>query len=809
MDMKLKYLLYMFLFLFISCGDEGDFKPNNLISVSDDYEAEAELARLTGAPVMDSIAIINDIYTTGEVITITTEWSKRMLVDTSGGTPRLALSIGGNTRYANYSSGDTTFFITFTYTVVAGDLDGDGIGLPSDVDFNSGVLKDYSDQEALTELASFDASGVIIDSTGASISVNSGDTYTNNTTTNLTVSAAGVTDMYITETSGCSGGGAWQAYATNPTFGITANGNRTVYIKFRNASGGESQCYNDSIIHDSLAPDDIVGISASGDGSDIASATTSWAASSDNGLSGIDHYEMAVSTSTSEAAIVGTAPWTDVGTNTTYQFNQGNSAINLGTGTYYTLLKAVDNAGNESNVVSSAPWTITLSPEKLLSLSMVNRGTDFIRIGWAYPVDNGTPIVDYQIQYKENSGDPWSTINDGVSTSRRYTHNGLVDDENYFYRVRAYNGSSYGAWSDPLEVSTLPDIDFFNAAYQAINVGGATANQLVSFADGNTIYKDGVELSTINKGDTLSIPATDFTKIEGTEPFFIAGRLGAGGNTNKANVVWATSAWVGNEFYFNHNRSNPMKVKVYAFTDSNVSITSGGAPVSSQFIASENGHTFTISSYGSYEMSSDGLIVAYTYANGNGTQYVDPKPLLPASKDIIGFASSSAKITSSTDGNAYTRYFSNNTSASGTINTGTTLTFNGSGNRYSGNSVRLKATQNIIGNSYADADGNCSAPFVPSAFQKKKFGLNVMNEWVAFASTNAASITVTEPGGATSTINLTKTGTNTNTPYRAYRTTDYPAGTLFESSDAFQMWYEPKNDTNAANDDETVMFGWD
>lgn len=313
----------------------------------------------------------------------------------------------------------------------------------------------------------------------------------------------------------------------------------------------------------------------------------------------------------------------------------------------------------------------------------------------------------------------------------------------------------------------------------------------------------------MNKGDTLSITGTDFTVVEASEPFFIAGRLGSGGNTTKANVVWATSAWVGDEFYFNHNRSNPMKVKVYAFTDSNVTITTGGSPVSSQFVAADSGYTFTISSYDSYEMVSDGLIVAYTYANGNGTLYVDPKPLLPASKDLIGYASSSAKVTSSANGNAYTRYFSNNTSASGTINTGATLTFNGSGSRYSGNSVRLKSSENIVGNSYADADGNCSAPFVPVAYQKKRFGLNVQDEWVAFASTNAAVITVTQPGGATSTITLTKTGTNTNTPYKAYSTTDYPAGTLFEASEAFQMWYEPKNDTNAANDDETVMFGWD
>lgn len=807
--MKLKLLgNILFLFIYVSCGDEGSFKPNNLISASEDFDAEAELAKSTAAPVMDSISISDSVYTTGQTLTFVTEWSKRMLVDTSGGTPRLALDIGGTTRYANYVSGDTTFFITFEYTIVAGDLDGDGIGLPSDVDFNSGTMKDYSEQDAATTVAALDTNGVIVDSTSGSILLNAGASYTNNATVTATTSALGVSDMYLTETAGCSGGGAWEAYAASTTFSVTPNGNRTVYIKFRNAGGGESRCYSDSIIHDSLAPSDPAGLSEASDGSDIASATTSWSASSDT-LSGLAYYEIAVSTSNAVGGIIASAPWTNIGNVTSYQFNQTNSAISLSTGTYYTLIRAVDNAGNVGNAVASGAWTITLSPEKLNSLSVVDRGTDFIKIGWAYPVDNGTPIFDYQIQWKDNIGDAWITQADGVSTSRRYTFSGLPDDEDYFYRVRAYNGSSYGAWSDTLSTSTLPNLPFFAGGYTAINVGGATANQLVAFEDNTTIYKDGVEITTINKGDVLSMTGTDFTVVEADQPFFIAGRLGSGGSTNKANVVWATSAWVGNDFLFNHNRSNPMRVKVYAFTDSNVSITKGGAPETSQFIPADSGHVFTISTYGSYEMSSDGLIVAYTYANGNGTQYVDPKPLLPSSKDIIGFASSSAKVSSTTAANAYTRYFSNNTSANDTVNAGTTDTFNGSGNRYSGNAVRIKASADIVANSYADADGNCSAPFVPVAFQKTRFGLNVMNEWVAFASTNATVITVTQPGGATSTITLTKTGTNINTPYKAYRTTDYPAGTLFESSDAFQMWYEPKNDTNAANDDETVMFGWD
>ncbi len=64
------------------------------------------------------------------------------------GTPRIALDVGGVTRYATYTSGTGTSSLTFTYTMVAGDVDLDGVTLTSPMQLNSGTIKDLNGNDA-------------------------------------------------------------------------------------------------------------------------------------------------------------------------------------------------------------------------------------------------------------------------------------------------------------------------------------------------------------------------------------------------------------------------------------------------------------------------------------------------------------------------------------------------------------------------------------------------------------------------------------------------------------------------------------
>jgi hypothetical protein len=833
--MNLKVILiFSILFSLYSCkGGAGDveFEPNNLVSVDQDNAAERAKALDLAPPTVLSTSISGDkTYDVGEVITVTLQFNKRTKI-TNGGSPRVPIDIGGVTRYANYVSGSTlrSHAFTFTYTIQANDLDHDGIEVLSPWDLNGSVVVDYADKPAILNYTPPTTTGILVDTSNLSFTVAQGS-ITTSSNLNLTITSSSTLEMYVSD--GCESGGSWTAFNANPIYALpTLNAVTTVYVAVGNTSGGRSACRSFTVTHDNLAPNSATGFSIAGNSSDIVSESTSWTAAVDNGPSGISHYRMAISTNNNATGIVANGGWRDIGNVLTFAIDNGATSFLTGLTNYYTLVTAVDNAGNESAIGFIGPWQIAaMSPEQITSMSLVNATDTTVKVGWPYPTDHSFPITDYTIEYKEASSPTWITISDGVKTERREELTALTPETYYHFRVRAFNGINLGAWSPTLTVETLPSIDFITTPYSAINVGGATLNQLVSLENDNQIfygnnaassYNDGTQISAdLDRGKTISVPANDFTVVTATKPFFIAGRLGSGSDTYKANVVWQTSGWIGKSFLFNHSRSNPMKVKVYSFTAGTVTVTKGGAPVAGGVaaIAADAGHVFNIPSYGSYEINSTSFIVAYGYANGNGSQYIDPKPLLPSSNDLVGVPSRTGKFSTATAG-TYDVYHSDNFSQSNqTITPGATKDISSRGTKgyYRDHALRIRASEPIVGNSYADANGSCSSPLVPVAFQKKNFALNVQAQWVAFASTNEGTVTAYEPtadglGWETPRVyNLTRVGTNNNTPTKAYETTrKFRAGTIFEGTVPFQSWYEPRNDTNAADNDETLMFGWD
>lgn len=58
------------------------------------------------------------------------------------GSPRIAIDVGGVTRFATYAAGSGTSALTFTYAVQAADFDADGITIASPLDLNGGTLAD-------------------------------------------------------------------------------------------------------------------------------------------------------------------------------------------------------------------------------------------------------------------------------------------------------------------------------------------------------------------------------------------------------------------------------------------------------------------------------------------------------------------------------------------------------------------------------------------------------------------------------------------------------------------------------------------
>ena len=80
------------------------------------------------APAVTSVAVAPDSdgrWSPGEAVTVTVGFSDEVTVDTSGGTPALAIVLGEQRREAVYSTGSGTAALRFAYTVTGGRRGGD------------------------------------------------------------------------------------------------------------------------------------------------------------------------------------------------------------------------------------------------------------------------------------------------------------------------------------------------------------------------------------------------------------------------------------------------------------------------------------------------------------------------------------------------------------------------------------------------------------------------------------------------------------------------------------------------------------
>lgn len=88
------------------------------------------------------------------------------------GTPRLTLTIGAGTAYADYVSGTGTKNLVFSYTVLIGDNDSDGIAVAGSVDLNGGTLIFTGTnglENCVTTFTAPNTSGIKIDNTAPTI----------------------------------------------------------------------------------------------------------------------------------------------------------------------------------------------------------------------------------------------------------------------------------------------------------------------------------------------------------------------------------------------------------------------------------------------------------------------------------------------------------------------------------------------------------------------------------------------------------------------------------------------------------------
>lgn len=109
-----------------------------------------------------------DTYAAGELLEFKVTFDGMVEVT---GAPRIALTIGGATRYAAYASGDGSDTLIFTYEVQDGDVDSNGIAAAATIDLNGGAIKDGASRNAALALPTVASIGsVLVDGAAPAVS---------------------------------------------------------------------------------------------------------------------------------------------------------------------------------------------------------------------------------------------------------------------------------------------------------------------------------------------------------------------------------------------------------------------------------------------------------------------------------------------------------------------------------------------------------------------------------------------------------------------------------------------------------------
>ena len=164
-----------------------------------------------------------------------------------------------------------------------------------------------------------------------------------------------------------------------------------------------------------------------------------WTAPSSDGGSAILSYEYRYQPSSGSFNNWATVPDSNVNTTT-------HSITGLDNGTAYTFEVRAATASNKGASASATATPVGVAPGKP-SVTVTGR-PESLYVNWTVANDGGSPITEYQVQWKSGS-DAFSAANQQTGlTSTSTLIEDLIDLTPYDVRVRAMNIAGWGDWSE-------------------------------------------------------------------------------------------------------------------------------------------------------------------------------------------------------------------------------------------------------------------------------------------------------------------------------------------------------------------------
>jgi methionine-rich copper-binding protein CopC len=310
------------------------------------------------APTVASVAVpANGTYRIGQTLSFTVNFSEAATVT---GTPQLALTIGSTTRQANYASGSGSTALVFSYTIVSGDLDTDGVALNSTnaLALNGGTIRDAVGNNATLTLNGVPSTaGILVDAVVPTVAITSSAGANNSTTTTTPIpftvtfseSVTGFIASEVTVTGGSLS--SFLGSGSTYTFNVTPSGgpvtvNIAANVAQDAAGNGNTAAPLFSITYQ--APVTVTSVTRLAL-SPTATPTVTYQVVFSGSVNGVAPGNF---TATSTSGAISGASVTGVsGTGTTYTVT-----VNTGTGNG-TLRLDVANGTNISPSVTNVPYT--------------------------------------------------------------------------------------------------------------------------------------------------------------------------------------------------------------------------------------------------------------------------------------------------------------------------------------------------------------------------------------------------------------------------------------------------------------------
>ena len=166
----------------------------------------------------------------------------------------------------------------------------------------------------------------------------------------------------------------------------------------------------------------------------VGQATLSWVAPTQTGSGDVTDYLIEFSSTSGSS-------WTTFADGVTTATSAVVTALTNGV-TYSFRVTAVNATGNSpASEVARAIVGVPTAPTGLVATA----GAGQVALRWTAPTANGgSAITDYIVEFSADSGNVWSTFDDGVSTALTATVTGLENGVTHTFRVSALNavGSS-------------------------------------------------------------------------------------------------------------------------------------------------------------------------------------------------------------------------------------------------------------------------------------------------------------------------------------------------------------------------------